>query len=57
MNPNRYGESSRYVDKQDKYDIKPKQFASLSKSVDYNDLVKGLLPNKSSNQVAATPYI
>jgi hypothetical protein len=57
MNPNRYGESSRYVNKQDKYDIKPKQFASLSKSVDYNDLVKGLLPNKSSNQVAATPYI
>ena len=57
MNPNRYGESSRYVNKQDKYDIKPKQFASLSKSVNYNDLVKGLLPNKSSNQVAATPYI
>uniref|UniRef100_A0A6C0HWT6 Uncharacterized protein n=1 Tax=viral metagenome TaxID=1070528 RepID=A0A6C0HWT6_9ZZZZ len=57
MNPNRYGESSRYVNKQDKYDIKPKQFASLSKSVDYNDLVKGLLPNKASNQVAATPYI
>jgi hypothetical protein len=57
MNPNRYGESSRYINKQDKYDIKPKQFASLSKSVDYNDLVKGLLPNKASNQVAATPYI
>jgi hypothetical protein len=57
MNPNRYGESSRYANKQDKYDIKPKQFASLSKSVDYNDLVKGLLPNKASNQVAATPYI
>jgi hypothetical protein len=57
MNPNRYGESSRYANKQDKYDVKPKQFASLSKSVDYNELVKGLLPNKASNQVAATPYI
>ncbi len=57
MNPNRYGESSRYANKQDKYDVKPKQFASLSKSVDYNELVKGLIPNKSSNQVAATPYI
>ncbi len=57
MNPNRYGESSRYANKQDKYDVKPKQFATLSKSVDYNELVKGLLPNKASNQVAAPPYI
>jgi hypothetical protein len=57
MNPNRYGESSRYVNKQDKYDVKPKQFATLSKSVDYNELVKGLLPSKATNQVAATPYI
>jgi len=57
MNPNRYGESSRYVNKQDKYDVKPKQYATLAKSIDYNDLVKGLVPSKNSNQVAATPYI
>ena len=57
MDPNRYGESSRYVNKEDKYDIKPKQFAKISKSVDYNELVKGLIPNKNSNQVSATPYI
>ncbi len=57
MNPNRYGESSRYATKQDKYDVKPKQFATLSKSVDYNELVKGLIPNKAANQVAASPYI
>ena len=57
MNPNRYGSSSRYATKQDKYDVKPKQFATLSKSVDYNELVKGLVPSKATNQVAATPYI
>ena len=57
MNPNRYGESSRYANKQDKYDVKPKQFATLSKSVDYNELVKGLLPTKATNQIAAPPYI
>jgi hypothetical protein len=57
MNPNRYGESSRYINKQDKYDIKPKQFATLSQAVDYNELVKGLLPTKTTNQVAAPPYI
>ena len=57
MNPNRYGESSRYVNKQDKYDVKPKQFASLSKPVDYNDLVKGLIPSKNNNQTASAPYI
>jgi hypothetical protein len=57
MNPNRYGESSRYVNKEDKYDVKPKQFATLAKPVNYNDLVNGLLPNKNLNQVSATPYI
>jgi hypothetical protein len=57
MNPNRYGTSSRYTNKQDKYDVKPKQFATLSKSVDYNELVKGLVPNKAANQVSLPPYI
>ncbi len=57
MNPNRYGESSRYATKEDKYDIKPKQFAKLNKEVNYNDLVKGLIPNRVVNQQAATPYI
>ncbi len=57
MNPNRYGESSRYVNKEDKYDIKPKQFAKISKPVDYNDLVKGLIPNRMSNQQSSPPYI
>jgi hypothetical protein len=57
MNPNRYGESSRYATKQEKYDIKPKQFATISKNIDYNDLVKGLVPNRANNQVATPPYI
>lgn len=57
MNPNRYGESSRYATKQDKYDVKPKQYAKLAQPVDYNDLVKGLVPSKNPNQVAATPYM
>lgn len=57
MNPNRYGESSRYVNKEDKYDLKPKQFAKISKSVDYNDLVKGLVPNRTVNQQVTPPYI
>jgi hypothetical protein len=57
MNPNRYGESSRYVNKDDKYNIKPKQFATISKPIDYNDLVKGLIPNRAPNQQSSPPYI
>ena len=57
MNPNRYGESSRYVNKLDKYDIKPKQFAKITKSVDYNNLVKGLIPNRGANQQVTPPYV
>lgn len=57
MNPNRYGESSRYVNKEDRFDIKPKQFAKLSTPVNYTDLVKGLLPNNNSNQTSSPPYI
>ena len=57
MDPNRYGQSSRYVNKQDQFNIKPKEFATLTKPVNYIDLVQGLLPNKNSNQVSATPYI
>ncbi len=57
MNPNRYGESSRYANKQDKYDVKPKQFAKLTPTVDYNELVKGLIPNRTANQQAPPPYI
>ena len=57
MNPNRYGESSRYVNKQDKYDVKPKQFAKLSSQPNYLDLVKGLIPTKTQGQVASAPYI
>jgi hypothetical protein len=57
MNPNRYGESSRYINKQDKYQLKPKKFATLTPTVDYNELVKGLVPNRTSNQQATAPYI
>ncbi len=57
MNPNRYGESSRFINKQDKYDVKPKQFAKLTPTVSYNELVKGLIPNRKSNQQAPPPYI
>ncbi len=57
MNPNRYGESARFVNKEDKYDLKPKQFAKLTKQVDYNDLVKGLIPTRTVNQQTPPPYI
>ena len=57
MDPNRYGESSRYINKEDKYDLKPKQFAKLAKQVNYQEIVSGLIPNKSSNQQAPPPYI
>ncbi len=57
MNPNRYGESSRYASKEDKYNIKPKAFATLTKPVEYNNLVKGLVPNRKTNQVSTPPYI
>jgi hypothetical protein len=56
MSPNRYGESSRYSAKNDKYDLKPKQFSSVNKPVDYNELVKGLLP-KVNTLESAKPYI
>jgi hypothetical protein len=56
MNPNRYGESSRYSAKEAKYDIKPKAFANINKPVDYEELVKGLIPPKNNTAVAATPY-
>ena len=57
MDPNRYGESSRYVNKEEKYDLKPKQFAKLAKQVNYQEIVSGLIPNKASNQQAPPPYI
>lgn len=44
MTPNRYGEATRYVVKQDKYGLSPKQFATLKPTVDYTDKYKGLLP-------------
>ncbi len=56
MNPNRYGESSRYSAKNDRYNLRPKQFATAEKTVDYITLTKGLLPNKTPG-VAAPPYI
>ena len=57
MNPNRYGESSRYVNKEDKYDIKPKQFAKLTTPVNYTDLVKGLVPTRGASQQVTPPYV
>ncbi len=56
MSPNRYGESSRYSAKNAKYDLKPKQFSSVNKPIDYNDLVKGLLPTVNSAKTTK-PYI
>jgi hypothetical protein len=56
MNPNRYGESSRYSSKNDRYNLTPKQFATAEKTVDYISLTQGLLPNKNSG-VAAPPYL
>jgi hypothetical protein len=56
MNPNRYGESSRYSAKQSKYDIKPKAFATINKPADYQELVKGLIPSRNTTTVATPPY-
>ncbi len=57
MTPNRYGESSRYSAKLAKYSLKPKQFSSVNKPTDYNELVKGLLPTVKYNATSAKPYI
>jgi hypothetical protein len=57
MSPDRYGQSSRYSAKNDKYNLKPKQFSSVNKPVDYNELVKGLLPTVKYNTTSAKPYI
>jgi hypothetical protein len=57
MSPNRYGESSRYSAKVAKYDLKPKQYSSVNKPVDYNSLVQGLLPTVKSNTQSIKPYL
>ncbi len=57
MTPNRYGESSRYSSKSSKYDLKPKQFSSVNKPVEYNELVKGLLPTVKYSSQDVKPYI
>ena len=56
MNPNRYGESSRYVSKEAKYSFAPKQFATTATKVNHTDLVTGLLPNKY-NPTITPPYV
>ena len=56
MNPNRYGESSRYVSKEAKYSFAPKQFATSATKVQHTDLVTGLLPNKY-NPTITPPYV
>ena len=56
MNPNRYGESSRYISKEAKYSFAPKQFATSSSKVQHTDLVTGLLPNKY-NPTITPPYV
>jgi hypothetical protein len=56
MNPTRYGESSRYSAKLEKYDLKPKQFSSINKPTDYKELYSSVLP-KYTKVAAATPYV
>jgi hypothetical protein len=55
MTPNRYGESSRYSAKTAKYDLKPKQYATISQAIDYQSLVTGLVP-KVQNGPITPPY-
>lgn len=57
MTPNRYGESSRYSAKTAKYDLKPKQFATLEKPVNFVQLHSGLLPVKGTANQSAVPYV
>lgn len=56
MNPSRYGESSRYSAKVAKYDLKPKQFSSINKPVDYKELYASVLPTYTK-VAPATPYV
>ncbi len=56
MEPNRYGESSRYVSKADKYSYTPKQFAKNAPTTNYTTLVTGLLPTRTV-QTITPPYI
>ena len=55
MTPNRYGESSRYSAKTNKYDLKPKQYAGINQAIDYQTLVKGLVPIINSGPITP-PY-
>jgi hypothetical protein len=57
MTPNRYGESSRYVAKDSKFKLSPKQYATVDKPLNYQDLVAGLLPNRNNNNVIVPPYV
>ena len=55
MTPDRYGASSRYAAKQDKYGLGPKEFAARSKPVNFVELHSGLLPQKGTAFAAFNP--
>lgn len=46
LSPTRSGASSRFDAKKDKYDFKPKQFATAKPESYYTELYKGLMPQK-----------
>ena len=56
MTPNRYGDSSRITAKTEKYALKPKEFATVQKQVDYVNLYKSVVPNRISGQTIIPPY-
>jgi len=56
MTPSRYGVSSRYSSKEDKFKFTPKQFATTAKKTDQTVLVGGLLPTKDITTIKP-PYV
>ena len=56
MTPDRYGESSRVTAKTEKYSLKPKQFATIDKPIDYVQLYKNLVPTRTSGESIPPPY-
>lgn len=57
MTPSRYGESSRYVAKEGKYGLGPKEFAKRDKPIDFVQLHSGLLPQKGTALAAYNPNV
>lgn len=52
LTPDRNGVSSRFESKKDKYDLKPKEFATAKPDTYYTELYSGLMPKKQATTTA-----